>query len=137
MFLLNGHGGNDQLLRVAGQSSAVAVGGGAYWSLARPALESILPQPAAIPGHAGRFETSLLLALRPDWVEAAPVREHVPAAHDEQRFWHEDRSWWQKIDGYTDTPAEGSAEEGSAFLEAIAAAVAGSIAEFDRATRQP
>jgi creatinine amidohydrolase len=136
MFLLNGHGGNDQLLRVAAQSSAVAVGGGAYWSLARPALEAILPQPAAIPGHAGRFETSLLLALRPDWAEAPPVREQAPAAQGEQSFWHEDRSRWQEIDGYTDTPADGSAEEGAAFLDAIASAVAGSIADFDRATRQ-
>jgi len=140
IFLLNGHGGNDQLLRVAAQSSAgqgpPAVAGGAYWSLARPALGQILPQPAAIPGHAGRFETSLVLALRPGWDEAPPVREYTPADQDEQSFWHEDRRRWQEIDGYTDSPADGSAEEGAAFLDAIVAAVAGSIADFDRVTRQ-
>jgi len=64
------------------------------------------------------------------------VREHTPADQDEQSFWHEDRRRWQEIDGYTDSPADGSAEEGAAFLDAIAAAVAGSIADFDRATRQ-
>jgi creatinine amidohydrolase len=140
IFLLNGHGGNDQLLRVAAQSSLgpepPAVAGGAYWSLARPALELILPQPAAIPGHAGRFETSLVRALRPDWAEAAPAREHAPAEQDEHSFWHEDRSRWQEIDGYTDTPADGSAEEGAALLDAITAAVATSIADFDGATRR-
>jgi creatinine amidohydrolase len=140
LFLLNGHGGNDQLLRVAAQSAAgsepPAVAGGAYWSLARPALEAILPQPAAIPGHAGRFETSLVLALRPEWEEAAPVREHTPVGQEEQAFWHEDRASWSEIDGYTDNPENGSAEEGAAFLDAIVAAVAGSIADFDRTTRK-
>jgi creatinine amidohydrolase len=139
IFLLNGHGGNDQLLRVAAQSSLgpepPAVAGGSYWSLARPALELILAQPAAIPGHAGRFETSLVLALRPDRAEAPPVRQDA-AERDEQSFWHEDRSRWKEIDGYTDNPAEGSAEEGAAFLEAIASAVAAAIADFDRATQR-
>jgi creatinine amidohydrolase len=142
VFVLNGHGGNEQLLRVAAQAATglepLAVGGGAYWSLAQAALERILPQPAAIPGHAGRFETSLMLALRPDRVETARVREPPPTHDDEERaFWHEDRSRWQEIDGYTDSPAEGTAEEGAAFFDAIVAAVAGCLASFDRTTRQP
>jgi creatinine amidohydrolase len=140
IFLLNGHGGNDQLLRVAAQSAAgaepPAVAGGAYWSLARPALERILPQPAAIPGHAGRFETSLVLALRPGWEEAPPARAHTPASQEEQSFWHEDRGRGREIDGYTDNPENGSAEEGAAFLDAIVGAVAGSITDFDRTTGQ-
>lgn len=140
VFAVNGHGGNDQLLRVAAQAAAgrqpLAVGGGAYWSLARAELERILPDPASIPGHAGRFETSLMLALRPELEIAAPVRDHPPAAEDEQAFWHEDWSRWQEIDGYTDRPDEGTAAEGTTCLNAIVAALAGCILDFDRSTRQ-
>jgi len=140
VFVVNGHGGNEQLLRVASQAAAglepLAVGGGAYWSLAQVDLERILPQPGSIPGHAGRFETSLVLALRPDLQETAPVRKDPPIEDDEKAFWREDRGRWQEIDGYTDRPAEGTAEEGAVCLDAIVAAVARSIDDFDRSTRQ-
>jgi creatinine amidohydrolase len=140
VFAVNGHGGNEQLLRVAAQAAVggrpLTVGGGAYWSLARADLETILPHPSAIPGHAGRFETSLVLTLRPDLRLEAPVREKWEV-HEEAAFWHEDRGSWRTIDGYTDNPADGTPEEGAACLEAIVAAVASSIVEFERSTREP
>ena len=46
-----------------------------------------------------------------------------------------ERAAWQRIDGYTDDPAEGSAEEGAACLEAIVAAVGACIVDFHRSTR--
>jgi creatinine amidohydrolase len=138
VFVVNGHGGNEDLLRVAAQaataSEPLAVAGGAYWSLARSELAAIFPEPGLVPGHAGRFETSLVLALRPDLVEQPPARADDPI-DDVQTYWQEDRSVWQAIDGYSDTPEDGSAEEGATCLELIAVAVAGCIADFDRATR--
>lgn len=140
VFVVNGHGGNDQLLRVAAQVAVggrqLVVGGGSYWSLARMELERVLPPGSTIPGHAGRFETSMMLALRPDRDLTAPTRAQWQAS-DETAYWREDRRWWKTIDGYTDSPGEGTAEDGAACFEAIATAVAASIVEFERSTREP
>jgi creatinine amidohydrolase len=87
-----------------------------------------------VPGHAGRFETSLVLALRPDLVGVAPLREPQEVRH-ESSFWHEDDRAWSSIDGYTDNPAEATAEEGERYLAALVAGVADALREFDRATR--
>lgn len=135
VFVINGHGGNEDLLRVAGQAAAgsgrLVVGGGAYWSLGRPALEQILPEPGLIPGHAGRFETSLMLALQPHLVQEAPRRAARPLESAEV-FWYEDSAVWQEIDGYSDSPWEGSADEGSACLDAVVEATSRCLSEFDR-----
>jgi creatinine amidohydrolase len=130
VFVVNGHGGNDQLLRVAAQAAGggarLAVGGGSYWTLAFAELERILPQPSLIPGHAGRFETSLALALGLRGKTAAPAR----AGWAVEGAKHAEPASWQAIDGYTDDPSEGSAEEGAACLEAIVAAVGTCIVDF-------
>jgi creatinine amidohydrolase len=137
VFAVNGHGGNDQLLQVAAQAAGagrqLVVGGGSYWSLARDELERILPGTSTIPGHAGRFETSLMLALQPDRRLSPPGRDGW-AGREEPAYWRVDRSWWQSIDGFTDTPGEGTAEEGDACLDAIAASVAACIVDFGLST---
>jgi creatinine amidohydrolase len=132
-FLVNGHGGNEALLRVAAQAAApLRVAGGSYWELARPALERILPHPARIPGHAGRFETSLALALGAH-VANAPARDDWQDA-EAAAWWHEDRARWARIDGYTDSPAEGSPDEGEALVDAVVASVARCIVDFAHAS---
>jgi creatinine amidohydrolase len=139
VFVVNGHGGNDQLLRVAAQAAAggarLAVGGGSYWTLAFAELERILPQPSLIPGHAGRFETSLALALAARGTTAAPARAGW-AVEGAKPYWHAEQASWKRIDGYTDDPSEGSAEEGTACLDAIVAAVAACIVDFHRSAHE-
>ena len=137
VFVLNGHGGNEQLLRIAAQSAAgergLAAGGGSYWTLASDELERILPDSSLVPGHAGRFETSLALALEARGAAAPPARNSW-VAETAVSYWHEDPDRWRLIDGYTDDPAAGSAEEGAACLEAIVAGVAAAIVGFHRST---
>jgi creatinine amidohydrolase len=131
-FVLNGHGGNELLLRVAAAGSGLDVGGGSYWTLAALELEQMMP-PAPVPGHAGRFETSLALALAaPETLTAPERRAWEPPA--ETPYWTEDPGWWRRIDGYTDNPADGGADEGAAFLDAIVGAVAAAIVDFHQAT---
>jgi creatinine amidohydrolase len=135
-FVLNGHGGNTELLRTAGRSAAgegLLVGGGSYWALASTELQRILPGASPIPGHAGRFETSLALALEARGAAAAPVREAW--ADPARAYWREDRDQWRRIDGFTDDPSAASAEEGAACLDAIVTAVAACIVDFHRSTR--
>jgi len=70
-FVLNGHGGNKAACAIA-----VAEAARAHGLLAATALVSDLLDPAAIDGpatgHAGSFETSLILALDPDLVSVVP-----------------------------------------------------------------
>jgi len=133
VFVVNGHGGNDQLLRVAAAGAGLAVGGGSYWTLAARELAEMVPPPAPIPGHAGRFETSLALALAPRADLHVPPRR-MWAAAEETAYWTEDPDRWRRIDGYTDNPADASPEEGTRWLDTISAAVAAAIVDFARAT---
>jgi creatinine amidohydrolase len=137
VFAVNGHGGNEQLLRVAAAWAArergLEVGGGSYWDLAREALAGAAAHVPVVPGHAGRFEASLVLALRPGWTVAAG-RHDGPPAPPAPAYWHEDPERWRAIDGYTDEPGEATAADGEAWLEAIVEAVAAALSAFDRAT---
>jgi creatinine amidohydrolase len=137
IFVINGHGGNDQVLRVAAQVASarpgLAIAGGAYWTLAQQELREIMPLPLLVPGHAGRFETSLVRALRPDLELDAPERTEWEL-EDITPYWIEDRGLWTRIDGYSDSPAQGSAEEGRACLGATIAAIGLQITEFHSST---
>lgn len=132
VFVINGHGGNDQLLQVAATRAGLVVAGASYWTLAAEPLARLVPPPAPVPGHAGRFETSLALALAARDDDSLPRR--VWEADEEKAYWTEDPDRWRRIDGYTDSPGEGSAAEGVRYLEAITAAVAAAIVDFHLAT---
>ena len=68
LVLLNGHGGNTDSNAVVGLDFVnrlgypVKIATGAYWNIARAALvEKGIMASHLIPGHAGRFETALVL----------------------------------------------------------------------------
>lgn len=79
VYLLNGHGGNDELVRLVAREEAplkdLAIGAASYWSLAWEGLLGIEAhtQIGPLPGHAGHFETAMMLALRPDLVRHAAI----------------------------------------------------------------
>lgn len=141
VFLLNGHGGNDDLLRLVARDvslqHAVDVAAASYWTIARKELvEAGAPGRGQLPGHAGFFETSLLLALRPDLV-AAGRPERAPAERDRQRPYSlEQHGAWQEIDGYTDSPAAADPSSGQRYLELIVRSVAAALVEFYRTTER-
>jgi creatinine amidohydrolase len=64
---------------------------------------------ARLPGHAGEFETSLMMSLRPDLVaRELPFRQ--PPEHAEPLvlpapFRDERNGFWESINGHTDSPA--------------------------------
>lgn len=89
VFAVNGHGGNDAALRIALADGAEAlpltVGGASYWTLAWNALVAAGAEACgAVPGHAGGFETSLMLAVAPELVreDGRVGPEPRPAAED-------------------------------------------------------
>ncbi|WP_216206075.1 creatininase family protein [Amycolatopsis aidingensis] len=112
MVLVNGHGGNRGACHAA--ASAVAARHGLavavvhYWQLLPPAPE--------IPGHAGEFETSMLLHLRPDLVADPPARQGPEPTPAPPGLDLHEAANWLRIDGYTDHPGRGSAERGRGLL---------------------
>jgi len=150
LVVLNGHGGNSDHVGVVGQDIVnrlghpVAVATGNYWDIARPAMieKNLLPAPL-IPGHAGRFETSLMMAVRPDLVSQAGIAKTSDQSAvddgldvDLAGAVVQVHGTWQKGPGHTDNPAAASAEEGQALLDIIIDAVADFYIGF-RATPGP
>jgi len=136
VFVVNGHGGNDEPLHLAAQAAArehdIAVGGGSYWTLAADGLERTAAH--VVPGHAGRFEAALVLALGSRASAAAPGTATARSAAPP--YWREDAETWREIDGFTDDPAPATAAEGAGYLETIVAAIAGCINDFERWSRR-
>jgi creatinine amidohydrolase len=139
IFILNGHGGNNELIQLVVRDLAlkhpVRLAAAAYWTVGWEALiEEKAHLPGRLPGHAGAFETSQMMALRPDLVRE-PRPQRVEAAGSDPRgssgpYRSERHGFWQSIDGYTDSPARGDAARGHAYLAAVVRSAARAMVEF-------
>jgi creatinine amidohydrolase len=139
LVLLNGHGGNEDAMRVVAtelvseRRLGMAVSAASYWAIGREALERL---PFAGPGHAGHFETSCVMAVRPDLphldARFPPDREPRPLAISGQvngvsvRF----PGIWEASQGVSDAADQASAELGEATVSAIARATADFLIAF-------
>lgn len=148
VFLLNGHGGNEEVVRLAARELAlrhdVVAGAASYWTLAWAALERDGRAFALgrVPGHAGGFETSLMLAI-----DAAAVRQHALPARREDGVWasrdpaagpliHRHGSWLA-IDGYSDDARSADGALGTDLLGIVADEVATTIVRVHRGLDAP
>ncbi|MBO4205191.1 creatininase family protein [Micromonospora echinofusca] len=142
VVLLNGHGGNDSAIRLAvdrlvhEERLDLHIAAASYWVLADDVLRA---HGFASPGHAGHFETSLMLALEPDLVhldrrvtdptEWTPLgRPDIPGASIRRP------GLWEASDGRTDDAARATAELGAALVDEIVAVVARFLVRFHRST---
>ena len=146
IFILNAHGGNDECVKLAARDlvlkSEVAVAAGSYWSIAHSAIaEQWGCEP--FPGHAGTFETALMMAIAPDLVReslrpqdsnhpvaisnANPIEGMVMVRHGE----------WERIDGYSDAPLTATCARGETLLEVITSEVARAIVAVHHSLWQP
>jgi creatinine amidohydrolase len=139
VLLLNGHGGNRDIIglvaRDLSQTHPVHLAAASYWEIAHGALaETAWGRTGDVPGHAGAFESSLVLALRPDAVvETLPHRDEAEIARLRRPsglIRIESQANWTGIDGYTDSPHAASAEAGRDYLDLIVAAVADCYVEL-------
>jgi creatinine amidohydrolase len=139
IFLLNGHGGNHEIAQLAARDMAlkhpIRIAAGSYWNIAWDALTAAnAHEGRRLPGHAGDFETSVILSLRPELVsDKKPHRDEITGS-DPRRFeaaWrHERHGFWSGIQGFTDSPDRATAEQGVEFRTIIARAVAEAFVEF-------
>ncbi|MFC4600045.1 creatininase family protein [Cohnella hongkongensis] len=130
---LNGHGGNEPMMRQTANDLAVKhpvwTASASYWSVAGEELiKENAGEVGRVPGHAGGFETSAVLALREDLVAFEPA-----AGEHEERAWIGSGPPGAFIgrhgeltgkDGYTDAPHRATKERGERYLDAIVRSVA-------------
>lgn len=128
IVLVNGHGGNSGVCQAAASEAAshseLNVMALDYWEAAPP-----VDPPA--PGHAGWFETSMMLASRPELVSEDRTRVSRDDVSQPGRGVHA-RGIWRGIDGYTDDPASANTQEGRAFLEQIEENLSERLCRFGR-----
>jgi creatinine amidohydrolase len=79
VLILNGHGGNIDTLHMAlrrlqPRYPHCLLTGASYWELAEKELAAIAEGPRKSMGHACEFETSMVLALRPELVRREEIK---------------------------------------------------------------
>lgn len=130
VFVLNGHGGNAAACAIAVAEASRDLG-----LLAATAMASDLVDPSEIDGpvhgHAGSFETSLVLALSPAHVRRELARASPGGdARRRRGFVVAEPGRWRELDGFTDRPDEASRERGERALAVCVAAVAAAFEQL-------
>ena len=124
LLLLNGHGGNIDTMQVAlrrlqphwqdRQLSAAS-----YWDLAAKELAALAEGPRKSMGHACEFETSMIMALRPDLVRREQTKNDPLPDEPALRGLYISEDMKQRTDhGAAGFPELASAEKGKIFLAA-------------------
>lgn len=132
VFILNGHGGNEELVRVVARQVATdahaLVAAGSYWVIAWDRLIAAgVQEVGQLPGHAGAFETSLMRAVLPATAKfRPPVRpaDYLVRTRYHSDFHIENPRPWGEGDGFSDDPSAASTKLGMLALTEIVDGVA-------------
>ncbi|HZT81816.1 MAG TPA: creatininase family protein [Gemmataceae bacterium] len=124
LMILNGHGGNIDTLHLALRRLQPRwrdrlLTGASYWEIAEKELAALAEGPRKVMGHACEFETSMVLALRPDLVRRDEIADDPPNDDPALRGLYLAEDMHQRTDhGCVGYPRLASAEKGRAFLNA-------------------
>jgi creatinine amidohydrolase len=124
VLILNGHGGNidtmqTALRRLQPRYRDRQLSAASYWDLAAQELAALAEGPRKIMGHACEFETSMMLALRPDLVRRDQIKNDPLREEPALRGLYVAEDMKQRTDhGAAGHPELASAEKGRAFLAA-------------------
>ena len=138
IFVLNGHGGNTEALRTIVTELTVRhrlpLATGTYWDIAAEPIAKLLDRQKALL-HACEAETSMIMAMAPELVEAetlsqmhgayVPGLSAIPGVNAGVYRWRQLAS--RSPIGVIGDAATASAEKGERLLEAISAAVADAL----------
>ena len=124
VLVLNGHGGNTDtvhmaLRRLQPRFRNRVMSGAAYWELAEAELGALAEGPRKGMGHACEFETSMVLALRPELVRRDEIKDDPPRDEPALRGLFTAEDMHQRTDhGAVGYPERAGAEKGRALLNA-------------------
>src|SRR5438552_4020763 len=124
ILILNGHGGNIDTMHVALRKLQPRfrdrlVAAASYWELATQELAGLAQGQRKTMGHACEFETSMVLALRPELVHREKILNDPPTDEDSLRGVYTAEDMKQRTDhGAVGFPELATAEKGRHFLEA-------------------
>lgn len=124
VMILNGHGGNidtmqTALRRLQPAYRTVQLTAASYWDLAAQELANLAEGPRKQMGHACEFETSMVLALRPELVRREEIKDDPLPSEPALRGLYIAEDMWQRTDhGAAGYPELASAEKGRSFLSA-------------------
>ncbi len=124
LLILNGHGGNIDTMQTAlrmlqPHHREHILAAASYWDLASKELSALAEGPRKNMGHACEFETSMMLALRPDLVRRDQIADDPPKDDSTLRGLFLADDMYQKTDhGAVGYPQLASAEKGQRFLQA-------------------
>jgi creatinine amidohydrolase len=149
LVFLNGHGGNEGAMFAAidrivvERRIPISVAATSYWMAGAAAIAEFAEGLGPSPGHAGDFETSVMLALAPDSVRLADRRPRPhdtapgPDALERQRSSRARiriPDAWTDCDGRSDDAARADALRGRVVFDRVVAAVAEFICSFHLST---
>ena len=124
LLVLNGHGGNVDTMQVALRRLQTRytdrqLTAASYWDLAAQELAALAEGPRKTMGHACEFETSMVLALRPDLVRREEIKDDPPPPEPALRGLYLAEDMKQRTDhGAVGYPELARADKGRAFLKA-------------------
>ena len=138
LFILNGHGGNDECIQLAVKDlvlrhEPVAAAACSYWAIG--SLDNQLRHELT-PGHAGWFETSLMLASHADLVrgDRLPTDSEIPgplfARRDISGLRVQLAGEWARVGGVTDPPGDANESDGRVLLQERGAQLAAALSFF-------
>jgi creatinine amidohydrolase len=123
-LLLNGHGGNIDTMHVALRRLQPRyrnrlLAAASYWEIAEKELAALAQGQRKSMGHACEFETSMVLAVRPELVDRAAIQDDPLADEPALRGLYIAEDMKQRTDhGAVGYPELGTAEKGRAALNA-------------------
>lgn len=142
IMILNSHGGNDEAIRIVARDISrecqVSIAATSYWT---PAYKALVEECGAlkmgrVPGHAGGFETSLMLVLRPEEVRMnrlPPRRDDLISEEENMhRIYISRPNNSVGVGGYSDDARHASKEQGEKFLSVIVREVMKTFQDFMR-----
>lgn len=133
MVIVNGHGGNRGVCSAAAAAAStrndIAVAYLDYWSLIGGGPDAAAGD-VNVPGHAGEFETSLVMSVDPALVKDRTERDIVPLQPAVDSAEIAAQSSWTTIQGFTDDPARATAVQGQAWLDHLVAELASRLVQL-------
>jgi creatinine amidohydrolase len=124
VMLLNGHGGNIDTMHVALRKLQPrfrerALTAASYWELADKELAGLVEGPRKQMGHACEFETSMIMALRPELVRREHIKDDPLSENPALRGLFNAEDMKQRTDhGCAGYPELSTPEKGKLFLDA-------------------